>query len=198
MSELPERVRSDFLTSGNWYWYAANVYLVEEGRRDDHDVFVLTPADLDKPDRPACVKVIQYAENGCESLVGLRTNGDLIGEMAALRGIPRGAAVRTAVPTGAYRFTRDKFREFLKHNPAGNTAVIATLINRLAWSNERRLENAAYPVLVRLARVILEIARQHGRPTDLGLKIDTADTTGMGGTRGSQRTSYSGRFQSAE
>jgi CRP-like cAMP-binding protein len=42
---------------------------------------------------------------------------------------------------------------------------------RLRWANLRRADFAAYPADVRLARVLLEIARTCGQPTDEGVTI---------------------------
>lgn len=44
--------------------------------------------------------------------------------------------------------------------------------DRLRWSNRRRIDFTSYPVKLRVARVIAELCRSHGRQDRHGVVID--------------------------
>jgi CRP-like cAMP-binding protein len=167
MGELRAKAQQELLTLGARYEYPAGVHLVQEGSPGT-DVYLLTPIT---PNMSACAKVTLNSNNGCEGLLGLRSGGDLIGELAALCAAPRSATVTTMIPTAAYKFTSGTFVEFLDRHPDAITNVFKTISRRLSWANRRRLEIAGYNVDARLARVILEIAEDHGRRTSHGMDV---------------------------
>jgi CRP/FNR family cyclic AMP-dependent transcriptional regulator len=72
---------------------------------------------------------------------------------------------------GFAKITRADFRAFLRRHPDAAMHMTAVMGERLRWANLRRADFAAYPADVRLARVLLEIARACGQPTDAGLMI---------------------------
>ncbi|MEW2379936.1 helix-turn-helix domain-containing protein [Micromonospora sp. NPDC047812] len=44
--------------------------------------------------------------------------------------------------------------------------------DRLRWSNRRRIDFTSYPVMIRVARVVAELCRTHGRQGRDGVVID--------------------------
>jgi CRP/FNR family transcriptional regulator, cyclic AMP receptor protein len=167
MSSLSVPVQEEFLALGNRYEYPAEIPLVHQGT-DGTDVYLLESAS---PPGAVCAKVALVSPNGCTTLLGLRTGGDLIGESAALLGSPRTATVVITAPTGVYKFRRSTFIDFVQRTPEANLAVLRTIARRLEWANRRRLEIAGYPVRIRLTKLILEVLGRHGRKADHGADV---------------------------
>ena len=125
---------------------------------------MLVEGDLDthvEVIRQGYVKV-STSVGGMPQLLAIRVPGDLVGELAAVSGGGRSATVTTC---GAVRSTvirRAAFLTFVARHPAVAAQVTATVGRRLRWANERRSEFSAFPVHVRLARVLSEIASSCG------------------------------------
>jgi CRP-like cAMP-binding protein len=121
--------------------------------------------------RHACVKVVARLDNGGETLLGIRLDGDLVGEMSVLRDVPRNATVTACADTFAYLITRDRFLAYLEENPKAWSPLYEMLADRLEWSNQRRQEFGSFPVAVRLARVLLNLVDRHGTPHPIGREL---------------------------
>jgi CRP/FNR family cyclic AMP-dependent transcriptional regulator len=117
------------------------------------------------------VKVTALAENGGEALLGIRTAGDLIGEMAVLGGQPRSASVQACTPVHARVLPVHDLTRFLEQTPAAGMALSRMISERLRWANDRRLDFAAFPAATRLARVLLYLAETYGHPVPDGLAL---------------------------
>jgi CRP/FNR family cyclic AMP-dependent transcriptional regulator len=120
--------------------------------------------------RRGFVKVTTSA-GGREQLLAIRLPGDIIGEMAAVSGNDRSATVTACGDVVSTILQRPAFLAFLGRQPAAAIQVTATVGERLNWANERRTDFTTYPVHVRLARVLGEIAVRCGRAVDDGLLI---------------------------
>lgn len=108
---------------------------------------------------------------GEPKLLAIRLPGDLVGEMAAFAGGRRSATVTASVDVFSTVIQRAAFLEFLARHPEVSAQVTATLGRRLRWANERRLEFSAFPVHVRLARILSEIAASCGEQVEGGRLI---------------------------
>ncbi|GAA2497509.1 Crp/Fnr family transcriptional regulator [Winogradskya humida] len=121
--------------------------------------------------RHALTKVSARMADGRQALLDIRVSGDLIGETAALNGTPRMATV-TACTTSSFNVIHlHEFRPFLRDNPEAALAVAGTVADRLRRSNRTRVDFASYPVKVRLARVLSEIAEMHGLRIPAGIQL---------------------------
>jgi CRP/FNR family transcriptional regulator, cyclic AMP receptor protein len=116
------------------------------------------------------VKITATVE-GLETLLAIRVPGDLLGETGAISGRPRMATVTACGAVVSYAVTRADFRAFLRRHPDAAMHMTAVMGERLRWANLRRADFAAYPAEVRLARILLEIARACGQPTGAGVTI---------------------------
>ncbi|MFI5836921.1 Crp/Fnr family transcriptional regulator [Micromonospora sp. NPDC051300] len=141
---------------------AAGQILIHEGVRESH--LVLLEAGL--------TKVTASLPDGRSALLSLRVGGDLVGEMSALNDQPRSATVTTCGPTRYSVISRDRFTQFLKEHPESALELAAMVADRLRWSNRRRIDFTSYPVKIRVARVIAELCRTHGRRSPDGVVID--------------------------
>ncbi|GAB2932546.1 hypothetical protein GCM10027280_20270 [Micromonospora polyrhachis] len=117
-------------------------------------------------------KVTVVTADGRTALLAIRVGGDLVGEMSALNDQPRSATVTTCSPALVRIIHMRQFKPFLAAHPEAAVELAAMVANRLRQSNRHRIDFMSYPVPTRVARIIAEIARTHGRRTPNGLVID--------------------------
>jgi CRP/FNR family cyclic AMP-dependent transcriptional regulator len=136
----------------------------------------------------ACVKVTSLAHNGVETMLAIRTAGDLVGEGAALQGRSRMATVTACAPAVVHVVEHRRFLQYLDRSPGAWRALSVMLIDRLQWANRRRLDFNGYDVRGRLVRVLLELAERHGVRGGLGVDIGVAfSQTELGNLVGAKR-----------
>jgi CRP/FNR family transcriptional regulator, cyclic AMP receptor protein len=167
MARLTEEARRDLLGLGTSRGYKAGAVLIRQGECTSH-LCLLRSA---KRQTSACVKVTATLENGNECLLGFSVSGDIVGELASLRGAPRSATVTTCTPAFVHRIPQETFMEFLRCRPGAWPAVGNMIADRLDWANRRRLDFASYDVPVRLARMLVELADRHGFATGDGYEL---------------------------
>ena len=97
--------------------------------------------------------------------------GDIIGETGALGDRPRTATVTACGEVVAAVVNKAQFTAFLRRYPEAAVNMTAVIGERVRLANRRRADFNAYPAEVRLARLLIEIARTCGRRTDEGLDI---------------------------
>jgi CRP/FNR family cyclic AMP-dependent transcriptional regulator len=161
LSRLSVRSRADLLALGVARRVADGHILLREGGAGSHVVLL----------REALAKVTAATSNGRSTLLGIRVSGDVVGEMSAVSGEPRSATVTACGPSWISVIPRRDFQPFLETHPDAAVQLTAMVSKRLRDSNRRRVDFASYPVKVRLARVIAEIASAHGTPTQAGIVI---------------------------
>ncbi|WP_046472195.1 Crp/Fnr family transcriptional regulator [Allosalinactinospora lopnorensis] len=151
--------------------YPADTTLLHQGAGGDL-IYILRSAHSEFS---ACVKVTARLSNGRESLLGIRVSGDIIGELALLRGRDRMATVTTCARTLVHALPGWEFLRFLDQHSDAWKAVGSIIGDRLEWADHRRLDFAGYDVPVRLARVVVDLADRHGIETpdgiDLGVRL---------------------------
>ncbi|WP_223256209.1 Crp/Fnr family transcriptional regulator [Micromonospora endophytica] len=140
----------------------AGQILIHEGQRQSHLVLI----------EEGLTKVTAALPDGRTALLSLRVGGDLVGEMSALNDRPRSATITACGPTRYSVITSERFRTFLTGNPDAALELAAMVSDRLRWSNRRRIDFSSYPVKIRVARVIAELSRTHGRQAPHGVVID--------------------------
>ncbi|MEV1319980.1 Crp/Fnr family transcriptional regulator [Micromonospora arborensis] len=120
----------------------------------------------------ALVKVTAALSDGRHALLAIRVSGDIVGEISALNGTPRTATITACRPSTIRIIHRNAFRAFLRDYPEAALEVAGIVADRLRWANRRRIDFTSYPVRVRLARVLWELAVAYGRRSPRGLVID--------------------------
>ncbi|MCW5622073.1 MAG: cyclic nucleotide-binding domain-containing protein [Burkholderiales bacterium] len=134
--------------------YAKNTILVQEGDRSDQ-VYVVLAGKL---------KVYLADSEGKEIIVNMLGVGQYFGEMA-LEGDPRSASVMTLEPSRLSIVEREQFKRFLASNPEAAYALIVTLIRRARNLTRAVGDLALLDVYGRVARLLLENAREENGPT---------------------------------
>jgi CRP-like cAMP-binding protein len=140
--------------------------------------------------RSGRIKITLPTETGEETLLALLGPNACFGEIAALDGGPRSATVTAVEPTETLVLPREDLLAFARDHPDFAVTLITTLAARLRRADEW-LEDAYFQDLdTRLARRLLELAEEHGRPTADGAGIEVtvpltqSDLAGMlGATR---------------
>ncbi|GAB7052203.1 Crp/Fnr family transcriptional regulator [Catenuloplanes indicus] len=119
----------------------------------------------------ALTKVTTRTADDRESLIDIRVSGDLIGEMAALNGGPRSATVTTCGPAQVRIIQRHELQAFLAEHPHAALQLAGLVADQLRRAIRRRVDFAAYPVPVRLARILADLATAHGYRTTAGVAL---------------------------
>jgi CRP/FNR family cyclic AMP-dependent transcriptional regulator len=155
------RAGSDYLlATGVGRRSAAGRHLLVEGELGSHIELLLS----------GFAKVTTIEGDG-EILLSIRRPGDIIGETGALGDRPRTATVTACGEATAAVVTKVEFTEFLRRHPDAALNMTAVIGERVRLANQRRADFHAYPAEIRLARLLVEIARTCGRHTDEGLDL---------------------------
>ena len=136
--------------------------MLVEGDRDSREVYVLLQG---------AVKVVSNTADGTAVLLSVRADGDLIGELASLDGSPRLASVVTIRPCTVRRIGQQAFLDFLRTHPGASLAVSRSVSAKLRNATWHRVEYGSTPVPIRLARLLILLATQHGEATADGTSI---------------------------
>ncbi len=109
------------------------------------------------------VKIIVTSTDGKEFILTVLGAGQVFGEMALLEPAPRSATVITATAVGLLVISRADFKHLLNTEPRITRKLLSILSRRLRRANSK-MESLAYmDVAGRLARFLLDLARDHGQ-----------------------------------
>jgi len=109
------------------------------------------------------VKIEVTSSDGREFILTILGAGQVFGEMALLESAPRSASVITATAVELLVISRDDFHHLLATEPPISRKLLAILSQRLRRANSK-MESLAYmDVAGRLARYLLDLARDHGQ-----------------------------------
>ncbi|HEY6795873.1 MAG TPA: Crp/Fnr family transcriptional regulator [Kineosporiaceae bacterium] len=173
LAGLSDATRSDLLALGTLHEYAAGSRLLTQGERSRH-LFLL----LD-----GWVKVTSDSADGHVSLLAVRVRGDAVGELASLDDAARSATVSAVGLVRARRVSHQDLQYFLAQHPDGAVRLATYISTKLRWATERRIEFGAFPVAVRVARVLVSLARDYGNATAqgfcIGVEISQPDLAGL-------------------
>ncbi|GAA1033160.1 Crp/Fnr family transcriptional regulator [Virgisporangium ochraceum] len=157
LGRLPPPVRSAFLELGVPKRFARNVELISEGTNGRQAFLILR----------GHVKVTTGTDTGT-ALLSVRGEGDLIGDMAAISGLPRSATVTTCTAVEARLILHVTLHDFIARHRVAGELINARVVEQLHFANRRRVEYATRTVVQRLAAVIDELAQVCGEPTPGG------------------------------
>jgi CRP-like cAMP-binding protein len=109
------------------------------------------------------VKIVITSSDGKEFILTVLGPGQVFGEMALLESAPRSASVVTLSAVEVLVISRSDFQRLLDSNPRISQRLMAILSRRLRRANAK-MESLAYmDVAGRLARYLLDLARDHGQ-----------------------------------
>jgi CRP/FNR family cyclic AMP-dependent transcriptional regulator len=109
------------------------------------------------------IKVVITSSDGKEFILTVLGAGQVFGEMALLESAPRSASVVTLSAVEVLVINRADFQRLLESSPRISLRLMAILSRRLRRANSK-MESLAYmDVAGRLARYLLDLARDHGQ-----------------------------------
>jgi len=110
------------------------------------------------------VKVQLVSENGVELTIALLGPGQMVGEMSLVSGHGRAANVITREETTLVWMERRAFLKAIDRSPSLTRNLLRELSLRLEEANGRLQALGTLDVTGRVARQVLELAEQYGRP----------------------------------
>jgi CRP-like cAMP-binding protein len=114
------------------------------------------------------VKVVTTSTDGKEFILTVLGAGQVFGEMALLEEAPRSASVITLTAVELVVIKRDDFQNLMDTSPGISRSLLAILSRRLRRANSK-MESLAYmDVAGRLARYLMDLARDHGQKMGKG------------------------------
>ncbi|GAA2101571.1 Crp/Fnr family transcriptional regulator [Kitasatospora saccharophila] len=141
--------------------HSAGEVLLREGERASH-LFLI---------EEGLVKVTSMTEEGHVSLLAIRAAGDVVGELAAVDGAPRSATVTAVGTVRARAIQHSEFVRLFRQEPQIALALVAAVAGKLRAATRARVDTGGYPLQVRLARALVELAETYGEPTENGVAI---------------------------
>jgi CRP-like cAMP-binding protein len=118
------------------------------------------------------VKLVAYGADRREVVLGLRGAGELIGEMAALGSHRRTADAVAVDEVDAGLLDATELRTFLHDHPDAALVLIRMLVTRLGEATRDVIDLATRDSVGRVAKRLLELSHEHGRPVDGGTRIE--------------------------
>ncbi|MET9493494.1 Crp/Fnr family transcriptional regulator [Streptomyces sp. NPDC006552] len=154
LGSLSEEAKEELLSIGSPRQYPPGAKILVEGAPGDCLMLLVT----------GYVKVTRKRSNGHEALIAIRAGGDVVGEMAVIDGAPRSATVTAGEDIDVHVIQRRAVQDFLGKYPEITLHIMRLSNRRLQSANSWRIVFGEFPVRVRLARVLAELAENHGEP----------------------------------
>lgn len=118
------------------------------------------------------VRISTLSEDGKELILNMIEPGQVFGEIALIDGKRRSANATAVGECTLLVIHRSDFIPLLRHNPDISIRLLSVLCERLRKTSEIAESVALFTTPVRLARLLLRIAGNHGVETAHGLRID--------------------------
>lgn len=156
LSRLPADTVRECFAAGRFARYDARELMIREGE-EGRTVHLLLSGS---------VKVISIpTARSPGTLLAVRTGGDVVGELSTLDGERRSASVQVCswAQVVACVVDRDAFMRAL--GPAGQVELSKAIVSKLRSVTRRRVDMADRSPVVRMARLLDELARDYGEPS---------------------------------
>ena len=118
------------------------------------------------------VRISSVSGDGKEVTLNVISPGEIFGEIALLDGKPRSNDAAASEDTLLLVVERRHFIPFLAQNQDLTLRLLAVLCDKLRRTSMALEEIALFDLPVRLARVLLKLAEDYGRPSAAGTRID--------------------------
>jgi len=156
---LADAERAALLRAGSFVRIGNDEVLMLQGDVGDF-LYVLTDGK---------VKVLVAAESGAETMLAIRSRGDLVGEFTLLDSKPRTATARAIGTVTARRVSRADFADFIAAFPAAEDRVFRYVLGKMRESTARHAAERVWGARERLAQGLYDLARKHGAPRSGGV-----------------------------
>jgi CRP-like cAMP-binding protein len=146
LASLTEGDRRVVLGLGRARQYHTGDALLNQGDPSDYVVIIID----------GYVKISAVTGDGAESLLAIRTAGDVIGELAAIDGLPRSATARAADAVIARFVTKSELDRCLRDHPDITRAFNQAVGAKLRLATQRRVDFRR-DTKTRLAQVLVDL-----------------------------------------
>lgn len=144
------------------------------------------------------VKVLVKTDAGSQAVVAILRPGDSVGELSLIDGEPRSATVAAIGPVETLMLPRQDFLAVVDQSPEIRSHLLATLAGRLRRTSDLAADLAFLDGRGRLAKILLELADEHGQAVRGGIRIELpigqADLAAMAGTTRESVNKFLGWF----
>ncbi len=118
------------------------------------------------------VGITTTSEGGKEIFLNILGPGEVFGEIALLDGKERTAGARALDPAELLRVDQADFLPFLERNPKLSIRLMRILCERIRWTSDIIEDTIVLDIPHRLAKRLLTLVSQYGKPTRNGVTID--------------------------
>ncbi|WP_157670037.1 Crp/Fnr family transcriptional regulator [Chitinibacter sp. GC72] len=118
------------------------------------------------------LKVMRSNSEGRELTLAILEAGEVFGELAMLDGGPRTATIEALEDCELLVLQRAMVDQYLNAHPLVMRSMIQTLCERLRSADELVQDTLFLPLPQRLAKVLRQLAQNHGDETAEGIRID--------------------------
>ncbi|WP_440072076.1 Crp/Fnr family transcriptional regulator [Streptosporangium sp. OZ121] len=115
------------------------------------------------------VKVSSHTAAGGEVVLAVRGPGALLGEFAAIDGLPRSATVTALEPVEG--ITVRDFSSYLHAHGRVAVLLMQMVIGKMRDSDRKRIEYGAFDTTGRVATRLVELAERYGEPDNGGVRV---------------------------
>jgi CRP/FNR family transcriptional regulator, cyclic AMP receptor protein len=161
LQRLNDAERSELIAIGVKRKFPSDSVLMFQDESDERLVLLLEGR----------VKVSRSASGEHELLLAIRDQGELLGELAFIDGLPRLATVTALEAVEAVVLPARDFRAHLESTPRVAVVLLESVAARFRESTIRRLQFAASDTLGRLAARIVELADRYGSAGEAGITV---------------------------
>jgi CRP-like cAMP-binding protein len=116
------------------------------------------------------VKILYPTLKGQEVVLAILGAHDFFGELALFDGSSRSATASALEKTVAYTLDRELFLDCLRRNPELALQLLSDLARRFRQVNDQISALASLDISGRLARRLLQLAAEHGEPSESGMR----------------------------
>jgi CRP/FNR family cyclic AMP-dependent transcriptional regulator len=142
--------------------FVAKQIIIEQGSRGD-EMYAVVHGRL---------KVTRSNNDGREINLAILEGGEIFGELAMLDGAPRNASVEALEDGELLVLQRSAVDQYLAHHPHVMRSLITSLCERLRSANDLVQDTLFLPLPQRLAKVLRQLAHNHGDTNEDGVRID--------------------------
>lgn len=118
------------------------------------------------------LRLTQIGSQGDEIIVRYVGPGELTAMISLFRGKPYPVTATAVEPTMILQWTRDAMESLFRECPHLAMNAMSMMVHRIGELQDRYRELATERVAQRIARTLLRLAGQAGKPTDAGIQID--------------------------
>lgn len=118
------------------------------------------------------MKLAARSGDGTETLLGLATSGDLVGEIAAIDGLQQPLDAVAATPCAVLGLDADVFLEIVSRDSRAALELSRAMAARMRWISDTAIERTASEVPARLAGRLLDLADMLGHVESGAVEVD--------------------------